>query len=147
MSVRPSRVLVITDHAEVEEGVLAAVRERATRPPVQFRVLVPNPTHAEVHLFHPERHDRASEAELVLRAFLPTLEAAAGGPVTGTVSVRNDPYDGVEAVMADEPVDEFIVGLETSGLSRALHLDLPHRLAHFGLPVHVVDQPLSVAAV
>ncbi|MCW2777068.1 MAG: hypothetical protein JWN17_793 [Frankiales bacterium] len=143
---RPTRVLVITDHPEPQPALLAAIRERTGRPPVQFRVLVPNPAHAEVHLLHPERRDRADAAERLLRAHLAAFEEAAGGPVGGSVSVRNDPYDGVEAVMAGEPVDEFMVALSASGLSRALHLDLPHRLAHFGLPVHVVAGPVPVPA-
>jgi hypothetical protein len=145
-TVRPTRVLVVTDHAQVDAAVLEAVRDRATRRPVQFGVLVPNPTRGEMHLLHPERHEHAEQAERVLRACLPGLEAAAGGPVSGSVSIRNDPYEAVEGVLADEPVDEFLVSLHCSGLTRALHLDLPRRLAHFGLPITVVDQPAPVPA-
>lgn len=146
MTTRPTRVLVVTDHADADLVVLAAIRERAQRPPVQFRVLVPNPARAEVHMLHPERHDLAAAAERVLQACLPSFETAAGGPVVGSVSIRHDPHDAVEAIMEGEPVDEFLVALTSHGLNRALHLDLPHRLAHFGLPVHVVSQPLTVTA-
>jgi hypothetical protein len=59
-------------------------------------------------------------------------------PAIGSVSIRSDPYDAVEETLLDEPIDEFIVALAPHGLSRALHLDLPHRLAHFGLPVTTV---------
>jgi len=68
-------------------------------------------------------------------------EQAAGGRVIGSVSIRNDPYDAVEETLLDEPIDEFIVALHPHGLTRALHLDLPHRLAHFRLPVSVVVTP------
>jgi hypothetical protein len=132
------RVLVVTDHTEATPELLEAIRGRVGQGPAQFRVLVPNPAHAEAHLRHPERHERAEEAERVLHDSLPAFEQAAGGRVIGSVSIRSDPYDAVEETLLDEPIDEFIVALAPHGLSRALHLDLPHRLAHFGLPVTTV---------
>jgi hypothetical protein len=145
MTARPTRVLLITDHPRAETRVLAAVHDRAARGPVQLRVLSPNPARAEVHLRHPERHDQVAEAERVLHTCLPDFQQAAGGPVTGSVSIRHDPYDAVEETLLAEPVDEFLVAVSAGGLSRALHLDLPHRLSHFGLPVQVVA-PAVVAA-
>jgi hypothetical protein len=139
MSDRPARVLVITDHTEATTDVLQAIRARVERGPAQFRVLIPNPAHAEAHLRHPELHERAEAAERVLLESLPAFEQAAGGHVIGSVSIRNDPYDAVEETLLDEPIDEFIVALHPHGLSRRLHLDLPHRLAHLGLPLTVVD--------
>ncbi|MGZ6752748.1 MAG: hypothetical protein ACXVEJ_04705, partial [Nocardioides sp.] len=100
--VRRTRVLVVTDHAEPTEELLAAIRGRAAEDGAQFRVLVLNPARAEVHLLHPERHDKAAEAEQVLLAALPELEAAAGGPVIGSVSVRHDPMDAVEETIFSE---------------------------------------------
>lgn len=135
------RVLVVTDHTEATPELLEAIRARAAKSPAQFRVLIPNPAHAEAHLRHPEHHDRAEQAERVLHDSLPAFAAAAGDRVIGSVSIRNDPYDAVEETLLDEPVDEFIVALHPHGLSRALHLDLPHRLAHFGLPVTTVATP------
>lgn len=135
MTDRPARVLVITDHSEATPDLLQAIRDRAANGPAQFRILIPNPAHAEAHLRHPELHERAEQAEHVLHASLPHFEAAAGGHVIGSVSIRNDPYDAVEETLLDEPIDEFIVALASHGLTRALHLDLPHRLAHLGLPV------------
>jgi hypothetical protein len=141
MSDRPARVLVISDHTEATPEVLQAIRDRVAQSPAQFRVLIPNPAHAEAHLRHPELHERAEAAEQVLHDSLPAFREAAGGQVLGSVSIRNDPYDAVEETLLDEPIDEFIVALHPHGLSRRLHLDLPHRLAHFGLPVTVVDSP------
>ena len=138
MTERTARVLVITDHSEATPALLQAIRDRAADSPAQFRILIPNPAHAEAHARHPERHERAEQAEQVLRDSLPQFEAAAGGHVIGSVSIRNDPYDAVEETLLDEPIDEFIVALAPHGLSRALHLDLPHRLAHLGLPVTTV---------
>jgi hypothetical protein len=133
--VQPVRVLVITDRDGASEEVLAAIRDRAAKGAAQFRVVVPNPAKAEFHLLHPQRHDKAAEAETVLRAALPAFEQAAGGHVIGTVSIRHDPYDAVEEVMLSEPVEEIIVSIAPHHLNRWLHLDLPHRLQHFHLPI------------
>ena len=70
---------------------------------------MPNPARAELHLLHPERHDKAEEAEQVLRAMLPDLEQAAGGRVIGSVSVRHDPMDAIEETLFTEPIDEIIL--------------------------------------
>ncbi len=133
-----TRVLVVTDRAATSLELLAAVRRRSELGPAQFRVVVPNPAAAELHLLHPERHERAAEAEQVLRKALPMLEVAAGGPVIGSVSIRHDPMDAVEETIFDEPVDEIIISVHSTSLARALHADLPHRLHHLGLPVTTV---------
>lgn len=137
---RPLRVLVVSDKTAATPALLAAMRERAATTAVQFRLLIPNPAHAEAHLLHPERHDKAAEAERVLRQSMPAFEEAAGGHVIGSVSIRHDPYDAVEELLMSEPVDEIIVALAPHGMARWLHLDLPHRLAHFGLPVRTVGE-------
>ena len=129
------RVLAVTDHPEGSPGLCAAIRQRVTHGPVQFRVLVINPAAHEAHLRHPERHDEALHAELSLLGALPALTAAAGAPVLGSVSVRHDPYLAVEEVLASEPVDEVIIDLTESGLTRSFHLDLPHRLKRLGRPI------------
>src|SRR3954452_7528454 len=87
------RVLVVTDAAEPSPSLREAIRHRAEAHDAQFRLVVLNPARAEVHLLHPERHDKTAEAEAVLRAALPALEAAAEARVIGSVSVRHDPMD------------------------------------------------------
>jgi hypothetical protein len=132
------RVLVVSDHAATSPELLTAVRERSERGAAQFRVVVPNPAAAELHLLHPERHVKAAEAEGVLRRALPMLEAAAGSHVIGSVSVRHDPMDAVEETLFSEPVDEIMIAVHSSHLATALHQDLPHRLRHLGLPLTIV---------
>jgi nucleotide-binding universal stress UspA family protein len=132
------RILVVTDHADPSEPLLEAILHRAESGDAQFRIVVPNPARAELHLLHPERHDKANEAEAVLRQALPALERAAGGRVIGTVSVRSDPMDAIEEVIFSEPIDEIMLSVAPHGLSTRLHQDLGHRLAHFGLPVTAV---------
>lgn len=140
-STRPARVLVVSDHTAATPELLAAIRQRGTRGPAQFRVLVPNPASAEAHLRHPERHDKASEAELVLMQGMAAFEEAAGGRVIGSVSIRHDPYDAIEELMLNEPVDEIILSVVPPHKPRWLHHDLAQRLTHFGLPVTPVDHP------
>jgi hypothetical protein len=137
-SLRQARVLVVSHGTAFTPDLVAAVRERATRSPARFRLVVPNPARGELHLLHPERHDKADEAELDLLRALPALEAAAGGRVVGSVSVRNNPMDAVEEVLYSEPVDEIILALAPHAVAERLHLDLPHRLRHYGLPITIV---------
>ena len=110
---------------------------------MQYRLVVPNPARAELHLLHPERHDKAAEAEKVLHEALFALEVAAGGRVLGSVSVRHDPMDAIEEVLFSEPIDEIILAVAGHGLSTRLHQDLAHRLKHHGIPVTVVPTDLS----
>lgn len=138
---RPARILVVTDSTAATPALLASIRERAAQGPVQLRVLVPNPAHAEAHLLHPERHDKANEAEQTLKTALPAFEEAAGGDVIGSVSIRNEPGEAIEELMLDEPIDEIILSVADHGFARRLHLDLPHRLAHLNLPITTVGNP------
>lgn len=134
-----ARVLVVTNHPEPTPGLVEAIRARAATSPAQFRVLVPNPARAEVHLLHPERHEQAAAAEQTLRSALPAIEDAAGGHVVGSVSVQHDPIDAVESTLAAEPLDEIMLALDEHGLSVRLHQDVAHRLGHLGIPITVVD--------
>ena len=136
---RTLRILVVTDHADATPSLIDAIRHRAETGDVQFRVIVLNPARAELHLLHPERHDKAAEAEQALLKAMPQLEQAAGGPVIGSVSVRHDPMDAVEETLFSEPIDEIMLSVPEHGLATRLHQDLPHRLHHFGLPVTVVQ--------
>ncbi len=144
---RTHRVLVVTDTAEPSPSLRDAIRHRAENGDVQFRLIVLNPARAELHLLHPERHDKAAKAESILRSALAQLELAAHAPVIGSVSVRHDPMDAIEETLFAEPVDEIILDVPPHHLSSWLHQDLEHRLAHFHTPVltirHGQDDPPS----
>jgi len=135
---RTRRILVVTDHADPAPELVSLIARRAEAEDVQFRVVVLNPARAEVHLLHPERHDKAREAEKVLLAALPVLTEAAGSPVIGSVSVRHDAMDAVEEILFSEPIDEIILSVPAHHLATVLHQDLQHRLRHHDLPVTVV---------
>lgn len=102
---------------------------QSTRP-ARFRLVVPHPAHGEVHLLHPERHDKAEEAERDLLGALPALEAAAGSHAIASVSVRNDPMDAIEKI---------ILALARHPVAERLHQDLPRRLQHVGVPITTVE--------
>jgi hypothetical protein len=139
-SSNPLRILVVSDRTAASAELLGAIAERARRGPVRVRVLVPNPAPAEWHVMHPDRHDKAAEAERVLAEALPAIEQAAEGPVIGTVSIRHDPMDAIEETLHDEPFDEIVLSRAPHDLQRRLHVDLAHRLAHLGLPVTDVTE-------
>ena len=143
---RSHRVLVVTDAAEPTKSLRDAIRHRAETGDAQFRLVVLNPARAELHPLHPERHDRAAEAEATLRSALPQLELSAHAPVIGSVSVRHDPMDAIEEVIFSEPVDEIILDVPPHHLSSWLHQDLAHRLAHFHIPVVTIRHTQSADA-
>ena len=132
------RILVVTDKADPTAELSAAIRHRAETGDVQFRLVVLNPARAELHLLHPERHEKAAEAEQVLLKALPELEEAAGSPVIGSVSVRHDPMDAIEEMIFSEPIDEIMLSVPAHHVSSWLHQDLQPRLKHFDIPVTVV---------
>jgi hypothetical protein len=141
---RRQRVLVITDRAEPSPSLLEAITHRAAQGDAQFRIVVVNPARAELHPLHPERHEKAVEAESVLHAAMPALTAAAGRPVIGSVSVRHDPMDAIEEVLFSEPVDAILVDVPPHRLASSLHQDLEHRLRHHGVPVVTIEHDLPV---
>lgn len=137
-SAKPVRVLVVTDRIAATPALLDTIRGRAARGPAEFRILVPNPARAEWNPTHPERHAKVAEAERVLEAALPLVEEAAGHAVEGVVSIRHDPMDAIEETLQGQPFDEIILALAPHGVERWLHIDLPHRVAHLGMPVTTV---------
>ena len=140
----PTRILVLTDVARVAPELLEAMASRAARDDVLFRLVVLNPARAEIHLLHPERHVKAAEAEVALRATLLRLDAGlAGRPVIGSVSVRHDPMDAIEETLNAEPIEEIMLHVGEHSLTRRIHQDLAHRLAPRSLPVSVIEHPAA----
>jgi hypothetical protein len=140
MTADTTRILVVADRIEPAPELLDSIRGRAARGPVECHVIVPNPAPAEWHPTHPERHDKLAEAGQVLAAALPLIEEAAGSPVDGVVSIRHDPMDAIEETLhAGAAFDEIILFTVPHRIERWLRVDLPHRVAHLGLPVTTVS--------
>jgi hypothetical protein len=136
-----SQVLVVTDEPEPTPALLDALRGRALRGPVGFELLVPNPAPAEWNPTHSERHLQADEAQKVLSAALPSIEDAVGADVDGEVSIRHDAMDAIEEALRRGDYHEIILAMVPHGPLAWLHLDLPHRISHLGLPLTTVSAP------
>jgi hypothetical protein len=122
-----AHVLVVAHKTAATPALLDAVRERAQRAPCFFHLLVPSPGPGGGAL-----------GEQVLALALPLLEEAGHRPVTGSVSPRHDPMDAIEEALHDGDFDEIILSTLPRSVSRWLHIDLPRRVAHLGLPVTTV---------
>jgi hypothetical protein len=62
------------------------------------------------------------------------------------VSRRHDPMDAIEEALYNADYDEIILSTLPRAVSRWLHIDLPSRVAHLGLPVTTVVAHESVDA-
>jgi uncharacterized membrane-anchored protein len=132
-----AEILVVAHRTAATPALLHAIRERAARGPARFHLLVPNPAeHAEVT--ETERAKAHTEGEHVLELALPLIDKAAGIAASGSVSIRHDPMDAIEETLPTGNFDEIILSTLPHHVSRWLHIDLPHRVAHLGLPVTTV---------
>jgi hypothetical protein len=130
-------VLVVADRTAASPALLEAIRERAARGPARFHLLVPNPAeHAE--LTDAARAKDVTAGEQVLALALPLIDAASESRAEGSVSLRHDPMDAIEEALHDGEFDEIILSTLPHSVSRWLHIDLPHRVAHLGLPLTTV---------
>ena len=106
------------------------------RKDVEF-INIPNPSdHAEVT--DTERHEKHTEGEHALELALPLIDVAAGGKAEGSVSVRHDPMDAIEEALREGDFHEIILSATPHSISRWLHVDLPHRVEHLGLPLTAI---------
>jgi hypothetical protein len=131
-----ARVLIVAHKTAATPALLDAVRERASRGPCRFTLLVPNVTHGLHRVVDPE--DQApAETEAVLELALPLLEEAAGGPVEGKVGDA-EPLAAIQDALNLDGYDEVILSTLPARVSRWLRLDLPSKVAGLGVPVTTV---------
>jgi hypothetical protein len=130
-------ILVVAHKTAATPQLLEAVAARAAQGPVRFTLVIPDPGH---HGWRPagHGHPEVTEGEQVLALALPLLREAAHGPVDGFVSPRHDPMDAIEEAIHDGEYDEIILSTLPRSVSMWLHVDLPHRVAHLGLPLTTV---------
>ena len=131
------RILVVAHKTAATPALLDTIRDRAAAGIAVFHLLVPNPAdHPE--LTDADRRRALTEGEHVLALALPLIEDASGAAADGAVSLRHDPMDAIEEALAGGGYDEIILSTLPHTVSRWLHADLPHRVAHLGLPVTTV---------
>lgn len=137
-----AHILVVANKTAATTALIDAVRQRGEKGPARFHLLIPNPgtggwRPSEIH--HPD----VSEGDQVLALALPLLKAATSCPVTGSVSNRHDPMDAIEETLLADQYDEIILSTLPHHVSMWLHVDLPRRVAHLGLPTTTVTAPAS----
>ena len=132
----PVRVLVVANKTAATPALLDAVRERASRGPCTFTLLVPNTAHGLHRVVDPEDQDR-SEAETTLELAMPLLSEAAGRRVEGLIG-DPEPLSAIQDAINLHGFDEIILSTLPTRVSRWLRLDLPHKVAGLGLPVTTV---------
>jgi hypothetical protein len=139
-----AQVLVVANKTAATPALLDAVRERASRGPCEFTLLVPNTTHGLHKVVDPEDQSR-SEAEATIELALPLLEEAAGGPVDAMIGVP-EPLAAIQDAVNLHGFDEIIISTLPTRVSKWLKLDLPHKAAGLGLPVTTVTARSSERA-
>ena len=135
-----ARVLVVA-HKTAATPALHRTRSASERRAARPGFTSSSPIRTTPNLRHPSEvtHPNVTEGEQVLALALPLIEEACGGrPTDGSVSPRHDPMDAIEETLHEEDFDEIILSTLPHAVSRWLHLDLPHRVAHLGLPLTTV---------
>jgi uncharacterized membrane-anchored protein len=128
------RVLVVANKTDATPALLDAVRRRAAAAPASFFMLVPNPDHLAFDRNTPD-HPRGTD---ILARALPALEGPAGGEVNGRVANSPNAYDDIVEELEGSRYDEIILETPPSHVSHWLHVDLPERIRHLGLPLQTV---------
>jgi hypothetical protein len=131
-----ARILVVANKTAATPSLLEAVRERASRGPCEFTLLVPNATHGLHKVVDPEDQSQ-NEAEDTIELALPLLEEAAGTPVDAMIGVP-EPLAAIQDAVNLHGFDELIISTLPSRVSKWLKLDLPHKAEGLGLPVTTV---------
>lgn len=135
-SFSPARVLILAHKTAATPALLEAVRQRASRGPCRFTLIVPRPTHGLHRVIDPE--DQVDdEGRRTLDNALPLLSDAAGSAVEGLLG-DPAPLTAVEDAINLHGFDEIIVSTLPAHLSRWLKLDLPSKIGGLGLPVTTV---------
>jgi uncharacterized membrane-anchored protein len=128
------RILVVANKKDATPALLDAVRERAAAGPASFFMLVPNPEHV-VFDRNTSKHPHGDQ---VLAKALPALEGPAGGEVNGRVANSPNAYDDIVEEIEGTDYDEIILETPPSHVSHWLHVDLPERVKHLGVPMRIV---------
>jgi Repeat of Unknown Function (DUF347) len=128
------RILVVANKTDATPALLDAIRDRVTAGPASFFMLVPNPDHLA---FDRNTADHPKGDQVLARA-LPVLEASAGGEVNGRVASSPNAYDDIVAELEGSGYDEIILETPPSHVSHWLHVDLPERIKHLGVPLKIV---------
>ncbi len=140
-----TRILVVANRTADAPELIAALRQRATRTPTRFTLLVPAIPHglawaADMKAGGSEAAARAEDGIARMRMSGLEVDAALIGDP--------DPLAAAADVLSCNKFDEVVVSTLPRGVSRWLRLSLPHRLRRLtDLPVtHVTAHPRPTMA-
>lgn len=133
-----ARILIVANRTAATEQLLEAVRRRAATGPAEFHLMMPATPQGLHRVVDPEDYGR-EEATARLGVALPLLSEAAGSEVTGEVG-NHDPLGAVHDAVHAAAYDEIILSTLPKRVSRWLKLDLPSKIAAFGVPVTLVNR-------
>jgi uncharacterized membrane-anchored protein len=128
------RILVVTNKTEATPALIDAVKMRAAAGPASFFMLLPNPEHVA---FDRNTANHPHGDELLAKA-LPMFEGPAGSEVEGRVAKSPNAYDDIVEELDGAGYDEIILETPPSHVSHWLHVDLPERIKHLGVPMRTV---------
>jgi hypothetical protein len=139
-----ARVLVVANRTATSDELLEALVKRVERGPAEFFLVVPaTPRGAS---WMTDMNAGATAAEESLAAALERWQGV-GLECMGRTG-DGDPLAAASDAMNDGEFDEVIVSTLPKHVSKWLHLDLPHKVAHAtGLPVEHVRAHEAKASV
>ena len=137
MAINPpaSRYLVVANQTLGGTGLISAVQERA-KEGFPIHVVVPATEPADEHV--PAEGTGAEQAQRRLNRALERFRAV-GVEATGTVGAA-DPMEAIRDALAGGSYAGIIISTLPAGISRWLHMDLPHRIEReFKLEVEWIE--------
>jgi hypothetical protein len=139
-----ARVLVVANRTAASDELLSALVERVEQGPATFTLVVPSTPRGASWIT--DMSAGAEDAEENLRGALDRWRGV-GLEASGRVG-DPDPLAAASDAANQETFDEAIVSTLPKHLSKWLHLDLPHKVAHAtGLPVKHVSAHEAGASV
>ena len=140
-----SEVLIVTDTVIAMSSLARVVRDRAKAGRQHFTLLIPAVAHGLHRVVDPE-DQCCAEAEQTIRALRPSLEAAAGRPLTVVIG-SHDPMAAIRDALNVQEFGEVILAIRSSRLARWSRLDLTSKVKAGRplAPVSVAPSPLEAA--
>lgn len=120
-----ANVLVVANRTAGSPELIAALKDRATRGPVKFHLLVPATPHGVAWVA--DMHSGGSEADAHVHAAVERLRAEGLEVDDGKVG-DPDPVAAVEDAVNFRDFDEIVVSTLPKHVSKWLRVDLPRRV-------------------
>jgi hypothetical protein len=128
--------LVVANQTLGGTALATVITERATMEAATFHIVVPATEPADEH--QPAEGTSAENAQRRLQEALERLERA-GVQATGEVGAA-DPMQAIGDALKERQYSGLIISTLPAGISRWLHMDLPHRAARqFNLLVDWIE--------